>query len=539
MKMTRNRLARNILPAAAVLFCLPGIAFAGAWSLAGVPASGPFGGGVMSPVVQVQFAGDGTTTDAQTSISIPAGFTAVEAAANAGGCAVGGGGTFINVTSSTGSVIPAGPTTFCNVTFTVQAATAAGNYNIVAPAGGAALPTACFDGGGNPFATCTDIANGANALQVVTITPEYTSAPTAPGGTITILDGIGGGATTATLTVTNTGDATTTLNVGAATGLSGVLSIAPATAQAIAQGSAGTAYTISCAATVDAADTQTLSFTHNGSNIASPATYTVVCDGQLGPTAPTASLGAVVQPPVGPTNTVGTGSVPVNIDSAGFPTASLALSCSIPATGASAFTITGGATRTINAPATVGPSTPDIGVSCVRQLAAVSATLTCTQNATPDPDPAALTATVTCPAGVPSAIAAVNPASIAIVGAPAVTATGTTTLSNTGDAALTVASCVVPTGFTLDAPAIPATVAAGGNTAVTVSCTTPAAGAAPLVGDLVCQSNASNGGGVITIPLSCSGTPLVVPVMSNMGKILLASLVIGLGLLGMGLRRQG
>ena len=105
---------------------------------------------------------------------------------------------------------------------------------------------------------------------------------------------------------------------------------------------------------------------------------------------------------------------------------------------------------------------------------------------------------------------------------------------------LDVTSCAAPVGFTLVAPAaFPTTVPVGGSTSLTVSCTTPAAGAAALVGDLVCQSNATANGGVITVPLSCSGTPLVVPVMGNMGKILLASLVIGLGLLGMGMRRQG
>jgi hypothetical protein len=538
MKMKLNRLASKVLPAVAVLIGAPGVAFAGTWSLAGVPSSAPFGGGAASPVVQVQFAGDGVTTDAQTSISIPAGFTAVAAAANTGGCSVDGTGTFINVTSSTGSIIAAGPTTFCNVTFTAGGATAAGNYDVTSsPAGG--LPTLCFDGGGNPAPACAGHANGVGALRVVTISPAYSSTP-APGGTITITDPITPGATTATLTVTNTGDAGTTLNVQAPTGLSGVLSIAPNTAQAITQGSAGTTYTISCAATVDAPDSQTLSFVHDGSGAgaASPATYTVICDGSVANTPPTAALGAVVQPVAGSIGSTGTATVPVNVTGAGAPTGSLALTCTIPATGTSAFAVTAGGTRTFTAPATVGASSPDISVSCVRQAAAVTATLTCAQNATPDPDPAALTADITCPAGVPVPVASVSPSAISIVAAPSTPASGTATLSNTGTGQLDIASCTAPAGFTLTAPAaFPTSVAIGASTPLTVSCTTPAEGAPALTGNLTCQSNAPDAGGVITVPLSCSGTPLVVPAMDNMGKILLASLVIGLGLLGMALRR--
>ena len=536
--MKLNRLASKILPAVAVLLSAPGIVFAGTWSLAGVPSSAPFGGGAASPVVQVQFAGDTVTTDAQTSVSIPAGFTAVAAAANTGGCSVDAGGTFINVTSSTGSVIAAGPTTFCNITYTAAAATAAGAYNITsAPAGG--LATLCFDGGGNPAPSCAGHTNGTGALNVVTIQPAYTSAPV-PGSTITITDPTTAGATTATLTVTNTGDVGTTLNVQAATGLSGVLTIVPATAQTAAQGAAGIVYTISCDSPTAITTTQTLSFVHNGgaAGSASPATYTVTCIGNPINTPPTVSLGAVVPVPAGGIGTTGSASVPVNVDSAGTAVASLALTCTIPATGTSAFAVTAGGTRTLNSPATTGANAPAIGVSCVRQAAAVTATLSCAQNATPDPDPAALTASILCPAGVPTPIAVVSPASIGIVGPPLTVVSGSSSVSNTGTGQLDVTGCTAPAGFTLVSPAA-FSIAVGGPAApLTVSCTTPADGAAALTGNLTCTTNAP-ATPTITVPLTCSGTPVVVPVMSNMGKILLVSLVIGLGLLGMGLRRQG
>ena len=112
----------------------------------------------------------------------------------------------------------------------------------------------------------------------------------------------------------------------------------------------------------------------------------------------------VLAPTVGPLTTPvaltgGVGSVPVNVATAGTAGGSLALACTIPATGASAFAITGGANRTITGPAALGANAPAIGLSCVPGAALVSATLTCTQTATPGGVLAPLTSTVNCPAG--------------------------------------------------------------------------------------------------------------------------------------------
>ena len=111
----------------------------------------------------------------------------------------------------------------------------------------------------------------------------------------------------------------------------------------------------------------------------------------------------VLAPTVGPLTTPvaltgGVGSVPVNVATAGTAGGSLALACTIPATGASAFAITGGANRTITGPAALGANAPAIGLSCVPGAALVSATLTCTQTATPGGVLAPLTSTVNCPA---------------------------------------------------------------------------------------------------------------------------------------------
>ncbi len=485
----------------------------------------------------VSFAGDGETEDAQLDASFNAGdFSAVVAnpALVPGSTCTTPGGNSIRAVPPSGGGVPltSTSTAYCSYQVTINAA-------VVAPAALNFTQTflECADSVAPPPAVCTATLSPVNAVN---LSPQYTSAPTAPGGTITIMDPIGGGATTATLTVTNTGDAATTLNVGAATGLSGVLSIAPATAQAIAQGSAGTTYTISCAAAADAVDSQVLSFTHDGSNIPSPVTYTVNCDGVVGPTPPTASLGAVVQPAAGVINQVATGSVPVNVDSAGVATASLALTCTIPATGASAFAVTAGGTRTINAPATVGPNAPDIGVSCVRQAAAVSATLSCAQNATPDPDPAALTAMVTCPAGIVASNFSSNPApggTINATGTTGDTVVGTLAVSNAaGTAPLNVSNCVASAGFTLTT-AMPLVIPAGASSSVNVTCVAPAPGVTNT-GTLTCDHDAPNVASPVTYVLACNGVSGVIPTMGNAGKILLVSLMIGLGLLGMALRRQ-
>ena len=131
------------------------------------------------------------------------------------------------------------------------------------------------------------------------------------------------------------------------------------------------------------------------------ATTCTKTDGSLavtvvGVTAPTATIAATS------TLTAGAGTVAVNVATPGNAGGSLALACTIPATGASAFAITAGANRTITGPAALGANAPAIGLSCVPQAAAVNATLSCAQTPTPAAALPALTSVVTCPAGGPT-----------------------------------------------------------------------------------------------------------------------------------------
>jgi hypothetical protein len=143
---------------------------------------------------------------------------------------------------------------------------------------------------------------------------------------------------------------------------------------------------------------------------------------------------------------------------------------------------------------------------------------------------------ITCEAA-PAAVASIAPATLAIVSPPGVTGSAAGTLSNAGNIALDIGSCTAPPGFTLNAPAtFPTSIAVAASTSLNVSCTTPAAGAAALTGNLLCQSNASTNGGVISVPLSCSGTPEVISTLGDSGRILLAAAIILLGLLGFRIR---
>jgi hypothetical protein len=258
-----------------------------------------------------------------------------------------------------------------------------------------------------------------------------------------------------------------------------------------------------------------------------------------GPTAPTVGPLAALTLPAGPINTTATGSVPVSITGAGVATASLALSCSIPATGASAFAIASGGTQTINAPATVGPGTP-IGVTCVRGAADVTATLTCTRTATPAPNPASLTAAITCPAGTTAPNPGSNPTPpgpVALVGGPGAVATSSVSFTNAGGTlAYQVLGCTPSAGYT-SATTFPVNVAIGGTGAVAVSCTVPAAaGTSGPPGTLACTTSAA--GFNPTFNLTCSAQSASIPTLGLGGKALMVLLMLGFGLVGFQLYRR-
>jgi len=258
-----------------------------------------------------------------------------------------------------------------------------------------------------------------------------------------------------------------------------------------------------------------------------------------GPSAPAIGPLAATALPAGPINLPATGNVAVTITGAGTAVADVALACTIPATGASAFAVTSGGAQTITAPAVLGPGTP-IGVSCVRGVADVIATLTCTQTTTPASVRPNLTAAVTCPLGTVAANPGSSPAApgpIGLIGGPGAPATGSVSFTNVGGtAAYSVTGCTASAGYTTST-IFPVVVGIAGTGAVSVSCVAPtAAGTQGPTGTLTCTTSAA--GFNPTFNLTCSSQSASIPTLGNAGKALMVLLMLGFGLVGFQLYRR-
>jgi len=249
-----------------------------------------------------------------------------------------------------------------------------------------------------------------------------------------------------------------------------------------------------------------------------------------GPTPPTAELGTVVQPGGGAAGGTGTGSVPVNVLTAGANTggaASLSLNCTIPA-GSNSFAVSANGTRTINAPATLGANGSPIGVTCVRGAQSAQATLSCAQTTVPPSTLAPLTASITCPAGglTPPTIS-YNPtagSTISYTGNAGATVNRSVAVTQLtagqASSSVVVDQCTIASGFTLVGGSPTITISggtSGQSGAINTSCVVPAAGQANLTGSLVCKETTNTGaGGTATVDrtwtVSC---PAAAPVFSS------------------------
>lgn len=661
--MNYKSVSKALCLAVTALLAVPGVATAGSWSLSGVPSTCPAGGGACAPVVAVQFAGDGSTFDAQTSISIPAGFTAAPVGANGGGCNVVGSN--INITSSTAVLIPAGPTTFCNVTYTVNMGTAVGPYNIT-PNGG--IATGCFDSGGNTVNPCTAHANGTGALVVSAgppVAPTISYAPNPvnfPAGTAigqnqdvnvtpTASGGANGGVTTVNCTTsspgfsiptaattctdntcvptplvfrctsstaTQNGTATctatptnpagaavpTTINMTcpAANVTPTITSTVPAygTADATpeitfpvvgigmpanqtvtvnATGGSGTGVATYTCSTASAGFTVTdTTATFNGT--ATTDTVAVRCDAAAvaqqtgtmtcveidsdspGPGGtsrnydllcpagtPESAPGVTYGPVAGSTLTFAQGAaigspttqnvtVDINggIDGGDANPESLSVTC---ATASAGFSVTNGGPYSANSPAAMGTD-GTVTVTCSAGAAQQLGTMTCTE--TPRIDgvagmPTSSNFPLDCPAAAVNIASAPAEGNIDLFGVPAATLNGTITLTNTGSQSTL--SCIATAGTANVAlGVVPATVPAGGQAAIPFTCTAGGPGAT-LTGSIQCTTQDPDAEGTLDYTVNCTGlSSNPIPAINDLGKLLMVALVIGLGLLGLGARRQ-
>lgn len=211
------------------------------------------------------------------------------------------------------------------------------------------------------------------------------------------------------------------------------------------------------------------------------------------------------------------------------------VACTVPA----GFTVTGSPVGPIG----VGDPTPDtdgtIAVSCVAAATAQAGNMTCTasQSVNGVVTTADTLFALDCPAAAVNI--ASNPAegNIDLFGVPATTLNGSITLTNIGaDSTL---SCVAVAGTAnVTLGVVPATVPANGSALIPFTCTAGAPGAT-LTGTIQCTTQDPDAEATLDYTVNCTGlSSNPIPAISDLGKMLMVALVIGLGLLGLGARRQ-
>lgn len=232
------------------------------------------------------------------------------------------------------------------------------------------------------------------------------------------------------------------------------------------------------------------------------------------------------------------GSISIDIDinggapggGAGPETASV--SCSATA----GFTVAGGTAGPVAAVAPSGTDTTAV-VSCTSAASAQAGTLTCVASQVIDggaPTTANTTYPLDCAAAEVNITSAPPAGPISLAGAPLTNVAGSIVLSNSGsDSTL---GCTASGDVTLGA--VPGTVPSAGSATVPYTCLTGAAGVAGT-GQIVCLTQDPGAEATLTYDISCVGlSDVPVPAINNFGKLLMVVLVIGLGLVGLGARRQ-
>lgn len=357
--------------------------------------------------------------------------------------------------------------------------------------------------------------------------PEVDPVP-APGAR-TITDQVGGGATSDVITISNVGEANSSLTLSVLeSGDTTNVFTGTLAAPTVAAG-ASTTLTVACATTVAGSFTATYVVTTNDTSEPT-LTYTYTCTGNVGPAPEVNAVPApgarIINDPVGggATNDV------IAISNIG--NADLTLSVAETLDPSNVFTgtlgstsIAGGASTTL----TVGCTAPSAGP--------FTATYTVTTN---DSDEPTLVYTYTC-TGVTAPEFSSNPpagSAINLLGAPGATLGGSVVISNTGTAPLTIRECTATGGFTVTAPTFPATIQPNASTSLNFTCLAPTVPGGSNAGTLSCVGINDSDETSATYALTCSSKVLAVPTMSLAGKTLLATLLAGLGLLGFALRRK-
>lgn len=209
---------------------------------------------------------------------------------------------------------------------------------------------------------------------------------------------------------------------------------------------------------------------------------------------------------------------------------------SVSCSASAGFTVTGGSAGPVAAPAAVGTDTT-VNVSCTSAATAQMGTLTCTASQSIDGG-APVTTDTTYPLDCAAALVNItsNPpeGNVTVAGTPATNVAGSINLSNSGsDSTL---NCVASGSVTLGT--VPASIPSGTTATVPFTCLTGAPGV-NNPGTIQCTTDDPDAEAVLDYTVACLGVSDVpVPAINDFGKLLMVVLVIGLGLIGLGARRQ-
>lgn len=382
----------------------------------------------------------------------------------------------------------------------------------------------------------------ANVAPTLAASPAFDADATSDGTAEVTLPTVGIGQTASgTVAITASGQSGTgSATMGSCSGAGGI-SVSPATLTFNSNGSQN--LTFSCTAAV-AQFAGTVSCTETDAN--SPGVtrlWDVVCPAGTPEAAPN-----VTYNPVGGTTITFPAGASIGASVAGSTTVAVDInggidggdatpeSTSVSCTAGAGFTVTGGSAGPVNAPASAGTDTT-VSVSCTSAATAQAGTLNCAASQSVDGGAPVVTNTtypLNCPAAQVNITSAPAEGNVTLTGSPNSNIPGSIDLTNSGSASTL--TCTATGAVTLGA--VPANVPAGGSATIPYTCATGAPGVA-ATGTIQCTTQDPGAEGTLDYQVSCLGfSDVPVPGLNQFGKLLLVTLVIGLGLLGLGARRQ-
>jgi hypothetical protein len=403
---------------------------------------------------------------------------------------------------------------------------------------------------GGPFAdsmACTHDGSNASPVNVAlscTVTagpePAYTGVAA---GLAMVATEQGDPDPAGSVTITNTGDATTTLTGSCAFSVGDPQITLTNGEFSVAEGTAGNVVGVACDASLEGPYTATLSCSHNGTNVASPVDYAVTCD--VGPPGPAVYLSA---PASGAVIDMTATDVPVGAvvpdqvltitnDAAEANDRDLALmGCAW----------AGSAEITATAPTTpvAAQTSTSVTFSCSTAAVGVyTGTYSCPYDLDGNNEPDG-TATYTVNCGVRAAASDIleSPVSgtalnllVPILGTAQTSVSFAEILDEGVDA--TVDTCSFGTANFSVISTLPATVSAGGTVAVTVSGTDPVTGELTFTDTLTCTyTDTDSDPGTASWPITLTVLAQPIPTLSTWGLMLMILTMMGLG--GIVIRRK-